>query len=428
MASDCRASSILLIVCAAVLTLACVGKDKRKRVPLGASDTTVIALEAQQAAPLASLVEEMRIDATADDLAPIRLVLVRPDSTLVVDQRFDGQLRLYNHSGTLVAKVGSKGEGPEDLRSIRRMGLLGDSVWVQEVSAGSDRIAFVSPDFKIVYKKRLPFVFPSVADVGRYPFSFSAYIQSVAPDGTYIASSLDGFLAPPDYRKDGIPILLVNRFGFIQRTIGRMPVSGTPLVSFSIPDVGGCSFAVPFSHEGNHAFSPDGGALAAYTPSQVDGAATLTVVALRTDGDTLFAKKIEVDPVEIPKARRDSALIARVEDIRSERQSCTRFETQYVARYEAHARKAMPDFYDPAVGIRIGNDGITWIQLRRVADRRPWLMLDGRGMPVGRVLLPRNQELVASNGDQLWVLESDEDGLQSVVRLRMIAGAPDAAR
>jgi hypothetical protein len=72
-------------------------------------------------------------------------------------------------------------------------------------------------------------------------------------------------------------------------------------------------------------------------------------------------------------------------------------------------------------GIRIGLDNTIWIGLRATSEGNPWLVLDSAGVPIGRVLLPRNVLLMEASRERIWASEENADGLRSIIRF-VVAG------
>jgi hypothetical protein len=67
----------------------------------------------------------------------------------------------------------------------------------------------------------------------------------------------------------------------------------------------------------------------------------------------------------------------------------------------------------------LGRDDTVWLERFSISGDREWLMLDGQGSVTGRVTVPRGIALAVASRDQVWAIETDDDGLQHIVRYRV---------
>ena len=56
---------------------------------------------------------------------------------------------------------------------------------------------------------------------------------------------------------------------------------------------------------------------------------------------------------------------------------------------------------------------------RPAGEHRTWQLLDARGNVSGLVNVPRNTQVMVASRDMIWAIETDDDGLQSIVRCRV---------
>ena len=64
----------------------------------------------------------------------------------------------------------------------------------------------------------------------------------------------------------------------------------------------------------------------------------------------------------------------------------------------------------------IGQDHTLWLETRLEEDGRPYVVLDPDGDPIGTVVVPERSRISAAQRDRVWILETDDLGVQSVVR------------
>jgi hypothetical protein len=79
----------------------------------------------------------------------------------------------------------------------------------------------------------------------------------------------------------------------------------------------------------------------------------------------------------------------------------------------------LPDVYPPLARLLIGRDTTVWLEHYSVDGVRRWTVLDASGNPVGILEVPRGMRLQVASLATLWATDADDDGLQSILRLRI---------
>jgi hypothetical protein len=80
-----------------------------------------------------------------------------------------------------------------------------------------------------------------------------------------------------------------------------------------------------------------------------------------------------------------------------------------------------PSSYPPLSRIVLGRDQTTWLEEYSTEGDRHWVVLDARGDPIGRVTVPRNVQVLAASREFVWATDTDDDGLQHIVRFAVAA-------
>jgi hypothetical protein len=133
---------------------------------------------------------------------------------------------------------------------------------------------------------------------------------------------------------------------------------------------------------------------------------------IATTGDTTFIRSYPFAGDPIPAAKRDSAIDA----ILTRRNSYT---PSAKARLRDLARPLTPKIYSRITDMVIGKNGTTWLEVRGTAAGHEEIALDARGNPLFSIQLPPNTMLVDASLKSVWAIQTDDDGLQSVVRYRI---------
>jgi hypothetical protein len=361
---------------------------------------------AQIDAPRVRLVEDLRLDANAEDFPTVGRIYVGPRGQIAVPITVDQQLRIYDGNGKKVAVFGRKGGGPGEFGFISFVGWKSDSIWVQDIE--QRRTTYFGVDYKLLRTEPWPMVDLQTTEPGRIG-AFDPL--ALLPDGSWLGQ---GFLATAD-RSSRQGVLAVRSSDGTYRIALRMPPSER---DSRMMWVSGFGRSVPFSLQPQYSFPWDASRFGELTaPLPTSDRSHFTVTVFRATGDTIFSRRYEFRGVPIPRQAKDSALAAMLP--RGGRVS--EGPQDLPQRFQALARERMSSWYIPAETITLGLDHTIWIGMRLSDSGREYLILNGRGDPIGSLLLPRSSRLRQANATHIWVTDTDDDGLTSVVRYRIQA-------
>ena len=355
----------------------------------------------------ASITQELRIDGMESDLVPIHAIAVAGDGTIAVIQSQDRLVRFFRSNGEPAGSFGAKGEGPGEFASLVRLGWLGDTLSVLDQRL--HRITLISPSLTLVRTTMVPrSAKPAPADSTRIP-SFPIIVpMSLYSDGTLHAGLFTSTnqVLPPAF-KGSVAYGRINLDGVVQKIIAVPPNTED---EGSIR-AGGSVASQPFSSGPSHAISNDGSRSAIAVPTGETGdSASITVTAFNQDGDTIYSREYRVEGVPLPKAVADSTIEARASEVQ-------KMSPELAAAVRRDAR--VPKFYPTIAGLLVGRDGSVWIQLPDREAERAHLVIAADGNPLGLIFLPHRSRLGAAQRDRIWLLERDENDVQSIVRYRV---------
>ena len=366
--------------------------------------TSSQAIGAQPDAPRVRIEEDLRLDANTEDFPTVTRVYVGPRGQIVVPITVDQQLRIYDATGKKGGVFGRKGGGPGEFGFIAFVGWKGDSLWVQDIE--QRRTTFIGADHKLLRTEPWPIVDLQSTEPGRIG-AFDPL--ALLPDNSWLGQ---GFIATAD-RSSRQGVLAIRAADGTYRIAFRIPPSeNDPRMMW----VSGFGRSVPFSLQPQYSFPYHGsrvGELSAPLPTNERSHFTVTV--FRATGDTVFSRRYEFRGVPISSQAKDSALAAMLP--RGGRVS--EGPQDLPQRFQAIARDRMSNWYIPAETLTLGLDQTIWIGMRVTDAGRPYLILNGRGDLIGSLVLPRSSRVRQANATHLWVTETDNDGLTSVVRYRI---------
>jgi hypothetical protein len=358
-----------------------------------------------QSPPEWRITRELRIDAAEQDLSPIALVAVAPNGIIAVAQNQDGLVRFFDARGTFLGTFGRKGQGPGEFGTVSRFTWIADTLVVSDIT--TRRFTLISPNRTLVRTAPWLATITMAGRAGgpaprfRAPLTFARY----AGGDQLVGASLMEGSPPPDWpggEKPGLPLVRVDSAGAFLRVIAWQPD-----IQCTVPfdaGRGGQGFAsIPFCARLMRDVSADGDRFILSWVEQGSRPA-FRVATFRANGDTAFNRSYAYEPVTISKAEKDSVVAARSRN------------PQLASAME---RTTLPDTHPPLMRILPGRDETTWLELYTRTGERLWHVLDARGALIGRLRVPRNVEIKVGSAATIWATETDEDGLQHIVRFRV---------
>ena len=359
---------------------------------------------------------EIRVG-SADDpdyaFRPIVDLVPGPDGLLYTMHWGEGSIRRWNPDGTPAGTVGRKGEGPGEFERPLGMGFFGDSLWVWDIDAYRASYFDLEGAF-------LGSVSPKV-DIGGSMEESPPRPDRPLRDGTFIGVS-------PAW-SDGIARGTVTETPYVHmdadgRRLARIwtrPHEPRDVFAILSDDgFGGSYSSQPFGDRVRTSTADDGMLVLDRRAWTGEGEASVKLTKIGLDGDTLLAVAVPYDPVPLSSERYDSAVAAEVEDWRD-------YSGPLTAN-EADIREAMyrPDYLPAVRGFMRAQDGNIWLRRFDPVESEDgalmtesWV-LDAEGVPLARALTPAGVGMFVVDGDTVWGIESDELGVQYIVRYSLL--------
>lgn len=366
-----------------------------------------------QSAPRKQLVEDLRLDSNTEDLPGIFRTAIGPRGQIALFIREDQNLRIYDSTGKKLATFGRAGAGPRESRFVASLRWRGDTVWMYDRALR--RMTWVTQNGEFLRHEPIPqnLNLRSVADDGRDPVG-AFYVfdpQSITPDGRIVAWADVGLGRDANGRvQTKSSLVLADLTGGNRKIIGAQE----PALHVSVRIVDQTdtvrSFGLPFTTFPVLTHSTDGTRFGSVTHELGPRSGSYTVRVFRTNGDTMFMKTFPFTGMPIPTAKRDSAI---------ERQRNPRYAPSVNARLLALARDSTPRIYSRVVDVALGRQNTTWLTMRDVGRGTEAIALDARGNPILSVMLPARTRIIDGSPTSLWVIQTDEDDLPSVVRYKI---------
>ncbi|MEO7354857.1 MAG: hypothetical protein ABIZ70_10990 [Gemmatimonadales bacterium] len=370
-------------------------------------------LQAQQV-PTWKATEMLRIDGDEKTFSQIYMLLVYRDGSIAV---LPGEpvVLWYDANGRAKGKFGREGEGPGEFRFINYAGLIGDTLWVNDFSLR--RTTFIAPNRKLLRSERWPLGIGVATPAGRtsFPAPLGLAPRVIYADGDRLADPLlPPLMSHPSWypkERGSLPIIRLDTAGNFKKLLAVTPGMGPCNVFYNGPN----SVGTPFCASNLSEIAADGSRiLFVMQQNREPLTPSYRIVTIGATGDTLLSRQYSYAPVPMSRAMADSAmLVLRTPSKHSQPQP---------GRSDAIDALVVAKTVPPVVRLLAGRDGTTWVAEGGVGAERSWLILDARGDQVARVKLPRSFVPRVADGSQLWGIDSDDDGLQRVVRYRIGPG------
>lgn len=292
------------------------------------------------------------------------------------------------------------------------MSITSRFTWVGDTLLASDantrRLTLTSPDRKLV--RTVPWLatasMPPKAGAEAPRLRVSVPLVRYADGSQLVSLDLATGSAVPEWpggEKPGVPIVRLDSLGGFQRLIAWRPNVECSEVFQSTP-TSSSRISIPFCAQSLDEVAPNGSrfVLAYVEPG---GAPAFRVIAFGENGDTLFSRRVPYEPIGISSSARDSARATRARGTQEQR--------------EAAARMRIPNSHPPVLRLLVGRDGTAWLERSTGRGDHTWLVLDAGGSPYGIVTVPVNTRIMVVARDTAWAIETDDDGLQHIVRFRV---------
>ena len=348
------------------------------------------------------LVEDLRLDPSAEDFSVIRWVFVGPRHEIVVHEPQDMRLRLYDSTGSLVATIGRMGEGPGEFQHLGPVLWAADTLIVVDMRLS--RATYWLPDGTLVRTETVPFREPNRDAEGGRSF-FHTFGPSAVDDR--------GAMLGVAYRTG---VSTNGTWESSRQVVLRVGRNGEPSVVATPPQhdderwnvtISGLTNPVPFTFRSWPEIAPDGSRFLFMTTDQSTLDPTYNLTLVRPTHDTVFSRSYAYPGELIPDSAMDRGIAEMVP------------ENDLARRFRAVARERAPVVYPPAA-VTLGLDGTIWVELRRTDRGTPVHVLSETGDPVGSLLLPARTRIQQATMTHVWVTEYDPLDLASVVRYRVI--------
>lgn len=355
-------------------------------------------------------VPDLRIDGGAFDLSAITHRAVNRVGTIAIAQPQDGLIRFFDARGKPSGTFGRRGEGPGEFLQPYAMGWTGDSLWVYDQK--TTRVTIIGPRRTLV--RTVPVPRQLISERGKAPPPFDlSRIRALYANGDFLFSAGVPKAARPSLEKWGLSLPAAHDALLRVAPDGRFLALIAPQPDI-LPD---CMHPIlgplPECVRTYNGFASDGSWIASLQPAGVEPKAATYIYQFRAidlQGKVLASRNMPFEGNRLTSRQVDSirsALVAQV----------TRTEAITAAR-----QVAIPSVTEPVRWVHAGQEETIWVRLPTRDGKRGWTGYHRDGTLLGTAWLPDNVLIFEGARTALWGVETDKDGVESIVRYRLQPG------
>ncbi|MGH7581652.1 MAG: hypothetical protein ACREL5_00330, partial [Gemmatimonadales bacterium] len=331
---------------------------------------------------------------------------IDPAGRLAVGLPADGTIMFLGLDGRHLGMVGRHGAGPGEFLNLARIGANRGGFWASDNQ--TSRVTLIGSNPRVIGTFPAP---TTVRGAARIEF-FHPYVVAVAAGDTLLVDATD---AAASARSPGLIAMghgghvyaLTARNGELYRVLARTP----PRPQCVVLGRNGSAVAVPLCADALVAPAADASRIT-LIEFELPGAA-YAVTSIRSNGDTVFARRFEVQLQRVSRHVADSISAATIRSL----------PPTLAGMFQSSV--TIPKYYPPIARVFVGADRTTWLETSSEGPFRLWVVLDSLGRNTRRVRLPDSVTLKAADVHHAWGTATDTDGVENLVRFALARSAPN---
>jgi len=356
-------------------------------------------LHAQDAITLAPPSGRVLIDGSSQSIDLISAPALGRDGRILIAQRFEHYVAVYDGAGRLLWRFGREGDGPGEFRRIVGAGFAGSVAWVSD--ALHQRTTYIR-DGRFVESRQGP----SQLRRGSTPERVNGSpVLAMLPDGSLLLEARTPGTSPfpanwtgRDPRGNEVAIVRADSTGLVTKILAwtrdqnRCQPGGPSLLP------------VPFCRPPLRAISPSGEWIATISGDR-DPAGGFRLRITNADGKVTAEHQVESPRQPVSRAAFDAL-----------KQSYRSFVNKPPGFDEAVDRLQRPSYYPAARRMLVSDDGRVAVELWHEQPWQSYRIFSRDGAELPTLGLARNETLEAMASGYLLVVRKDEDDVPSLVR------------
>lgn len=340
---------------------------------------------------------------------------VSEDGTLWALDRTTNEVWRYDSTGAFVLAFGGRGEGPGEFENPLNIGLVGDTVWVRNMSPPF--VTLFSPDGNALRREVVEDWAVSRVGVPEGP-------EAMLAGGASFSTAIVPWGEPAGVHE--VALTVSSAEGAVDTlSFTRFPNA------FTYPSGGFTRGGYWDLRPALHAVAPDGsGVVVAEWEEVLTGNVTLT--RFGPDAEPQWKDTLHLDPVPLDGDVADSIIAVAAGYVRDaverREQSDPGSTSSWPGDAETIARDelALQAVYPPIRSLLVALDGRIWLERPLAPNRSEWIVLDSARTPAFRVTFPPGHELSAASLTSAWTTHTDTLDVPYVTRYALDGVVPQA--
>lgn len=342
------------------------------------------------------------VDDSAFAFGQVMKLALGPDGVLYSIHQQEATIRKWTPDGHPAGTLGHKGKGPGEFTQPINLGFVADTLWVLE--GMGLRLTKLATDGTLLATVN-PNLTPRQSDPDQAVPRPSQPLRDGRWYGTLVRRSSTPAEGGPE------PHILMKADGTILDTVWVEQTRPTDAMSGGNKNMR-LSMRQPFSDAPKDVALDYGSVIVAdfRVPDRAEGA-TYTVTKVADTGDTLWHTVVPYAPTPLPRERPESVFEAMTGN----------FPPGFAdLAKELRGQIYAPPFVPEVLGLLVSDDGSVWIhEADEDVEASHWQVLDARGEPEGRAVVPAGLNVLLIHGDEIWGVEKDDLDVNYIVRYRV---------
>jgi hypothetical protein len=370
----------------------------------------------KDAVPAFTLTRELRFG--GDDAGPAELtgfVRMVPAANGDVYAYSGCDIKRYDRNAKFVERIGRCGDGPNEYRNVRAMGLLGDTVWIADEN--HRRVTLVPANRKNPVTLRLSYA-------PKHEVLNTAAPSAMLRGGLALAHpTVSWSTSDASYERMVMsPLVRVKRDGDVLDTVASLLVRHAPDMRLTYRGEWLGAYRQPLNLHSIWAARADGeGLVLIEVPTTIRGtSAILRVRRFNARATQVSAVDMTYAPLAVSSKMRDSIVEDMAKAATRNRDAALSRAMQDEVRPQIRQKLEWPSHVPPVSQVYYGIDGSLWISGPEAGGKGfEWAVYDASGRLVGRMAHPGRRFIAYADLTHVYVVEPDDDGIPWIVRYRV---------
>lgn len=322
------------------------------------------------------------------------------------------QVTIWTPAGTLIGRVGGRGEGPGEFSDPGPLILFDDRFQVGDRA----RYTTFTLDGDVLRTDGFPSLLGPTSRVGEFTrFQVFAMFGDGSVGGLGLTSwVMDGQV--PEEGDPAIPVLRASQDDGAWRldTLGLLSFRDV-FTRIDHPEYGETMAPQPWIRADHYQMDPWNSSVVISRPLRTHAGA-LQLIGISLEGDTLWTRQVQPPPIPVTEADIEAAVNELAPFLGADSSGMSPMERRAI-----RGSFIIPEYWPATTEIRLMSNGEIWFQPAGHENPGMWYAVrKGEEGPIRSVVLPERFRPLDVNATHVWGIRTDELDVQYVAGLRLV--------